>query len=246
MKAISKSTVLMTAAAVLLGTAVAFSSVSLVSGASQIHSDKGKKSCKTSNYCLIEFNVGGGGAIEAGATSAYADAIYAQSAYGVAVQAYSDAFPLEASGAVGSFYTNGDGDGTFDGSVTAYGGYQTVIRTQGGARVDAGSTLAPLATIEDTGTARMSDGVGVVRLASDFARTLDLRAGYQVFLTPDGDTRGLYVAQKFQAGFIVRETQRGRSSLDFDYRIVAHPIGASEQRFPQVNIKRPPGLPASQ
>lgn len=245
MKAISKSTVLMTAAAVLLGTAVAFSSVSLVSGASQIHPDKKKKSCNTSNYCLTEFNVGDGGGIEVAATSA--DALYAQSSgYGVALQAYSDVFPLEASGAVGSFYTNGDGDGTFDGTVTAYGGYYTVIRTQGGARVDAGSALAPLATIEDTGTARMSDGVGVVRLASDFARTLDPRAGYQVFLTPDGDTRGLYVAQKFQAGFIVRETQRGRSSLDFDYRIVAHPIGASEQRFPQANIKRPPGHPASQ
>lgn len=137
------------------------------------------------------------------------------------------------------FKLDGYANGLFTGEVTAYNGFQTVIRSRDGAHVGAAVTLEPSATIEDTGTARMSEGVGVVRLAADFARTLDLRSGYQVFLTPDGDTRGLYVAQKYQAGFIVRETQHGRSSLDFDYRIVAHPIGASEQRFPEMNFKAP-------
>ncbi|HET6275985.1 MAG TPA: hypothetical protein VFE16_08675 [Candidatus Cybelea sp.] len=33
-------------------------------------------------------------------------------------------------------------------------------------------------------------------------------------------------------GFRVRETERGRSNLEFDYRIVAHPIDASGKRLP--------------
>jgi hypothetical protein len=48
------------------------------------------------------------------------------------------------------------------------------------------------------------------------------------------------VAQKYAAGFVVRENERGRSSADFDYRIVAHPVGASEQRFPAVKEPRVP------
>jgi DNA modification methylase len=101
--------------------------------------------------------------------------------------------------------------------------------------------LAPRATIEDSGTARMTDGVAVVHLESDFASTIDASQGYQVFLTPDGETRGwLYVAEKFERGFIVREAQRGRSSIDFDYRILAHPANSSQQRFPADEPAKPP------
>ena len=60
------------------------------------------------------------------------------------------------------------------------------------------------------------------------------RNWYYVFLTPLGDTRGLYVSVKTPAAFQVRETLRGRNSLAFDYRIVAHPLGASNDRLPAV------------
>ena len=100
--------------------------------------------------------------------------------------------------------------------------------------------LAPRATIEDTGTARLTGGVGAVHLEPDFASTLDTSKGYQVFLTPDGDTRGLYVAAKYQGGFIVREAEHGRSSVYFDYRVVARLAGSSDERFPAYHPKRPP------
>jgi hypothetical protein len=90
----------------------------------------------------------------------------------------------------------------------------------------------------------MSNGIGLVHLEPDFASTLDISQGYQVFLTPDGETRGwLYVAQKFERGFIVREAEHGRSSVDFDYRVVAHPVGSSEQRFPAYTPPRQPNRP---
>jgi len=83
------------------------------------------------------------------------------------------------------------------------------------------------------------NGEDAVRFDAAFARTLDLRQGYKVFMTHDGDTRGLYIDAKYEGGFIVRETEHGRSSIDFDYRVVAHPFGANEARLPELNLKAP-------
>ncbi|HEY6450409.1 MAG TPA: hypothetical protein VIX60_07000 [Candidatus Cybelea sp.] len=159
-------------------------------------------------------------------------------------------FPIYTFGAgstSGSFSVDASGNGVFDGSVTAFGGFSTSVRKRGGALVRASVPLAPRATIEDTGTARLTGGVGVVHLEPDFASTLDTGKGYQVFLTPDGDTRGLYVAAKYQGGFIVREAEHGRSSIYFDYRVVAQLAGSSDERFPAYHPRRPPRphLPAS-
>ena len=87
------------------------------------------------------------------------------------------------------------------------------------------------ATIEDVGTAHIAGGRGHVALDPAFASSTD-RSGYYVFLTPMGDTRGLYVSAKTVAGFDVRESQGGRSTVAFDYRIVAHPLGADYDRLP--------------
>lgn len=88
------------------------------------------------------------------------------------------------------------------------------------------------ATIEDVGTARMSGGVANVKLDAAFAAATD-RRWYYVFLTPLGDTGGLYVSMKTPLGFQVRETEHGRSNLEFDYRVVAHPYGAKYDRLPE-------------
>ena len=53
-----------------------------------------------------------------------------------------------------------------------------------------------------------------------------------MFLTPLGDTRGLYVSAKSPRSFTVRETQGGRATLAFDYRIVARPADAKAGRLP--------------
>ena len=42
-----------------------------------------------------------------------------------------------------------------------------------------------------------------------------------MFLTPEGDCKGLYVQDKRGASFEVRELQGGSSSIAFSYRIVA-------------------------
>jgi hypothetical protein len=79
----------------------------------------------------------------------------------------------------------------------------------------------------------MHGGVANVSFERDFASTIDRNSPYYVFLTPLGDARGLYVSIKAPSGFQVRETEHGRSSIAFDYRIVARPLGAKNDRLPR-------------
>ncbi|MGA2761192.1 MAG: hypothetical protein ABSF08_12850 [Candidatus Cybelea sp.] len=95
------------------------------------------------------------------------------------------------------------------------------------------------ATIEDVGTARMVGGIANVTIDPAFASVMD-RKWYYVFLTPLGDTRGLYVSQKTPSAFQVRESEGGRARLEFDYRIVAHPLDAKNDRLPLAPAMRMP------
>jgi hypothetical protein len=113
-------------------------------------------------------------------------------------------------------------------------------RNSSGRRVLSYSSQSASATIEDVGTGRMYDGVANVQITPDFASVMDGK-WYYVFLTPLGDTRGLYVSMKTASGFQVRETERGRHSLEFDYRIVAHPLGAANDRLPAAPSMNRPG-----
>lgn len=128
------------------------------------------------------------------------------------------------------------------GSIT---GAQVGVRqsTAVGRPVLAYTAESATATIEDVGTARTYGGVANVRIPRDFASAIDPESTYFVFLTPLGDTRGLYVSFKGSAGFQVREVEHGRSSTDFDYRIVAHPFAASNDRLPPAAPDHRPKLP---
>jgi hypothetical protein len=117
------------------------------------------------------------------------------------------------------------------GNIGAGSTIQSTHRNSQGQRVLAYASQSATATIEDIGTARMTGGVANVRIDPAFAAIMDGR-WYYVFVTPLGDTRGLYVGRKSALGFQVRENERGRANVDFDYRIVAHPIDASNDRLP--------------
>ena len=116
---------------------------------------------------------------------------------------------------------------------------RTRHRNADGQHVLAYAAESATATIEDVGTARMYRGIANVAINPAFASVMD-RKWYYVFLTPLGDTRGLYVSMKTASAFQVRETEHGRSSLEFDYRIVAHPLDAENDRLPLAPAMRRP------
>ena len=112
------------------------------------------------------------------------------------------------------------GNMILSGTLTTSGTPLVSRRSATGARVGTFAAQQTLATVEDVGEAELTLGRAYVRIASDFAGTIDPGANYLVFITPQGESRGLYVTRKTSAGFEVRENQGGTSTLAFDYRIV--------------------------
>jgi len=93
---------------------------------------------------------------------------------------------------------------------------------------------------EDFGEGQLTSGSGYVHLDATFAKTIDEGAGYLVFITPEGNSNGVYVTQKSASGFAVRENNDGHSTLAFSWRIVAKPYGVSAPRLPTVNVAADP------
>jgi hypothetical protein len=91
-------------------------------------------------------------------------------------------------------------------------------------------TESPESQFDDFGEASLVNGKADVRLDRDFAGVADTRH-YHVFLTPYGDSRGLYVAARRRNGFQVREQGKGRSRVTFSYRVVAKRRDVKTKRF---------------
>jgi hypothetical protein len=109
------------------------------------------------------------------------------------------------------------------GKLTQHGTPNSITHTARSGDVVMYSPMQAVATVEDVGEAQLSGGETYVRIDPRFADTMDRAGSYLVFLTPQGDTPGLYVTAKTASGFVVRE-HGGRSNVVFDYRIVAHPF----------------------
>jgi hypothetical protein len=92
---------------------------------------------------------------------------------------------------------------------------------------------------EDFGMAKLKDGRATVKLDGDFAKVIK-PAGYHVFVTPEGDCRGLYVRGKTAASFEVRELGGGKSSVAFSYRIVGRRRDITRhRRFAKIDTRLP-------
>ncbi len=125
-----------------------------------------------------------------------------------------------------------------------------------GVTVDVGSSKVGLSAIEgpeswfeDAGTARLSKGEAVVSLEPIFGQTVNTDIDYHVFLTPNGDCKGLYVEQKSATSFVVRELGGGTSNIAFDYRIMAKRKGYEQIRLAdETKLMTPPRMaqPANQ
>jgi hypothetical protein len=117
------------------------------------------------------------------------------------------------------------------GNMYIHGGYGTFSKTRDGNIATTFTSKVASPTVEDNGTGHLVNGVAMIQLDSAFARTIDTSQAFHVMLTPDGDTRGLFVASKSATGFVVREVQGGRSTIDFDYHIYAPALGQAGVRM---------------
>ena len=134
----------------------------------------------------------------------------------------------------GNGYVNITGQYQVSGACAA--GCAVATATHPGRAVVSYVATQSLPSIDDFGEAILKDGYAYVRIDVAFANVIDRTADYLVFITPEGDSRGLYVTRKTAEGFVVRENMGGHSSLAFSYRILAKPLGTQEQRLPMVAL----------
>jgi hypothetical protein len=102
---------------------------------------------------------------------------------------------------------------------------------------------SPDSWFEDFGRARLRRGRTTVQLDPDFAaivRTDD----FHVFLSPEGETEGLYVSDRSATGFEVREQRGGSSDAAFSYRVVARRRDIDASRLAVFDLPDIPAAPA--
>jgi hypothetical protein len=83
---------------------------------------------------------------------------------------------------------------------------------------------ATTALFEELGTARLQNGRVRVDLDPLFLETIDARQ-YHVFLSPRGETDGVYVADQSPSGFEIRARRTTASAVPVDWRVVARRKG---------------------
>ena len=151
-------------------------------------------------------------------------------------------FNYNSSGSTGSLFKTlkaGSPQGTCGigggGNLSCTGQIKSLISTRAGERtVETYSMQSPENWMEDFGSGSLKRGSAVITIDANFAETVTNSADYRIFLTPNGDSKGLYVTNKTATSFEVRESGGGTASIDFDYRIVAKRRGYEAQRMTDV------------
>lgn len=87
---------------------------------------------------------------------------------------------------------------------------------------------APDARFVDYGTAETKNGSAYITIDPAFAETVDLTS-YMVFVSPQGTTAALAVAEQTLEGFTIRTSE----DTSFVYKIIAMRRGYEEKRFRQ-------------
>ena len=139
-----------------------------------------------------------------------------------------------------AFWVTNDSNAHVNGLLTTLGSCSSGCSHTRGDRVGSYAPQISTPTIEDVGESRLVGGKARVAIDSALARAVDAGAPYAVFVTPEGDCRGLYVTDKTASGFTVAELTGGRSSVPFSYRIVAKPYGVAAPRLPVITAAQMP------
>jgi hypothetical protein len=118
------------------------------------------------------------------------------------------------------------------GNLYCSGSKSAVVPVDGGSKkVALYAVEAPENWFEDAGSGQLANGSAVIHLENMFGQSVNTSIDYHVFLTPNGDCKGLYVSQKSSTSFEVHELGGGTSGVAFDYRIMAKRKGFENIRM---------------
>jgi hypothetical protein len=129
-----------------------------------------------------------------------------------------------------------DGRVVVDGDLIVFGAKGAAVRQRDGSHRVLYAVESPESWFEDFGEGRMVKGKARVKLEPRFASQVKTDS-FHVFLTPYGDSNGLYVSQRSKNGFEVREQGSGTASVRFSYRIVARRKDIKGERLAKITLK---------
>ena len=131
-----------------------------------------------------------------------------------------------------------DGDVFIRNSLTVKAAKSAAVPHPDGSHRRLYALESPESWFEDFGSAELVRGRVQVELDPDYA-ALVRTEHYHVFLSPEGDSKGLYVTNKKSGGFDVREQQGGTGTLRFSYRVVAKRADIEVERLEKVEVPPP-------
>jgi hypothetical protein len=139
-----------------------------------------------------------------------------------------------------AFWVTNDSNAHVNGLIYTNGSCSKGCDRSRGDRVVSYAAQTSVPTLEDIGESQLTGGRARVAIDASLARAIDQGAPYVVFVTPEGQSHGLYVTAKTPGGFEVVENDGGRSSIPFGYRIVTKPYGVAAARLPMVTAAQMP------
>lgn len=176
------------------------------------------------------------------ATTDFGEAIHAYNQTDSAYTFVAENDTTDGNGSMGIFTAPANPNNNFqnycyiaaNGDLVCTGSKSAAVPVSGKRMVRLYAVESPENWFEDFGSAQLNSGVAHVDLESAFAETVSGSSDYHVFLTPRGDCQGLYVSAEAPSGFEVHELHGGRSSVAFDYRVVAHRKGYENIRMEDI------------
>jgi hypothetical protein len=124
------------------------------------------------------------------------------------------------------------------GDFVCTGNMSGAVQSQSNHTVRLYAVQSPENWFEDFGSGTLSNGSAAVNLDPGFAQTVNTSVDYHVFITPNGESGGLYVVNKTAGGFEVREQHGEHSNVGFDYRIVGRRKGYENVRLEDITEKQ--------
>jgi len=155
-----------------------------------------------------------------------------------------NAGPLQAYNSNNSSFCQMDGQA----NVTCSGTFTSLSSIENEHKVASYSVQSSENWMEDYGSGQLSSGHASIKLDPTYAQTVNTGVEYHVFLTANGDCKGLYISSKGPGSFEVAEFNGGTSNISFDYRIVAKRKGYESLRLANMDkkaeqVKTPSGHP---
>jgi len=124
-----------------------------------------------------------------------------------------------------------------NGALIAFGGKSAAVPLRDGSHRLLYSIESPESWFEDFGESKLVKGRAKVKLEPRFASVINA-GSFHVFLTPYGDSNGMYVSQRSKAGFEVREQGGGKGNVSFSYRTVAKRKDIKGERLAKVVLPK--------